>query len=201
MAQQFVETIKIEDGNVQNIAYHQERMEKTIRHFFPSLCLAPVPMLDRIVIPQGYMDLYKARVVYGESGIETVEYSPYTIREINSLQVVLDDTIEYNFKSTNRERLNILSSKKNNSDDIIIVKHELVTDTSFTNIAVYDGRRWITPKHPLLAGTKRANLLELGVIQEADITLADLQDAQKVGLFNAMIEFGKREIAIKNIHF
>ena len=33
------------------------------------------------------------------------------------------------------------------------------------------------------------------MIQKADITLEDLRKANKVSLFNAMIEFGEREIA------
>ena len=32
------------------------------------------------------MDFYKARVVYGEQGVEAVEYAPYFIRNINSAQ-------------------------------------------------------------------------------------------------------------------
>ena len=46
------------------------------------------------------MDFYKARVVYGKQGVEAVEYAPYFIRNINSLQVVADDTITYDYKST-----------------------------------------------------------------------------------------------------
>lgn len=55
------------------------------------------------------------------------------------------------------------------------------------------------PRHPLLPGTKRAALLDKGMIQKADITLEDLRNANKVSLFNAMIDFG--EIAIENVHF
>ena len=147
------------------------------------------------------MDFYKARVVYGEQGIETVEYTPYSMREIHSLQVVEDDTIEYGYKSTDRSCLNALVAQKGSCDEIIIVKNGLLTDTSFTNLAVYDGKHWLTPKHPLLPGTKRAALLDKGVIQEADITLEDLRNATKVRLFNAMIEFGEMEIPIENVHF
>ena len=38
------------------------------------------------------------------------------------------------------------------------------------------------------------------MIQKADITLEDLRNANKVSLFNAMIEFGEIEIAIENVH-
>ena len=39
------------------------------------------------------------------------------------------------------------------------------------------------------------------VLQKADITLEDLRNANKVSLFNAMIEFGERKIAMENVHF
>ena len=59
----------------------------------------------------------------------------------------------------------------------------------------------MTPKHPLLPGTKRAALLGKGIIHEADVALEDLRNANKISLFNAMIEFGEMEISIENVHF
>ena len=201
MTQQFIETIKIKDGKAKALAFHQERMERTIRKFFPSLCNASMPSLEKLINPTANMDFYKARVVYGENGVETVEYAPYSMRKIHSLKVVEDDTITYDYKSTDRSRLSALVEKKGSSDDIVIVKHGLLTDTSFTNLAIFDSKRWITPRHPLLPGTKRAALLDKGIIHEADITLKELRNANKISLFNAMIEFGEMEIAIENVHF
>lgn len=201
MKHQFVETIKIKDGEARALSYHQSRMERTIRQFFPSLCSASMPSLRRLVIPTANMNCYKARVVYGEQGVEKVEYAPYAMHNIESLQVVEDNTITYDYKSTDRSCLNALIEKKGACDEIIIVKHGLLTDTSFTNLAIYDGKQWLTPKHPLLPGTKRAPLLEKGIIIEANITLDDLLKADKLSLFNAMIEFGEMEVAISNVHF
>lgn len=202
MAQQFVETIKIKEGEAQTIAYHQERLERTLRHFFPSLCNAlSMPSLEKLVAPTADMDFYKARVVYGEQGVKDITYAAYAMREIRSLQVVENDAITYDYKSTDRSSLNALVAQKGDCDEIIIVKHGLLTDTSFTNLAIYDGNHWITPKRPLLLGTKRAALLDKGIIQEADITLNDLRNAVKVSLFNAMIEFGEREVPIGNVRF
>lgn len=202
MAQQFVETIKIKGGEAQAIAYHQDRMERTIRHFFPSLCSATsMPSLEKLVVPTADMDFYKARVVYGEQGVKNISYAAYAMREIRSLQVVENDAITYDYKSADRSSLNALVAQKGDCDEIVIVKHGLLTDTSFTNLAIYDGKHWITPKRPLLLGTKRAALLDKGIIQEADITLNDLQNAVKVSLFNAMIEFGEREVPIGNVRF
>lgn len=202
MAQQFVETIKIKGGEAQAIAYHQERMERTLRQFFPSLCNATsMPSLEKLVAPTADMDFYKARVVYGEQGVKDITYAAYAMREIRSLQVVENDAITYDYKSADRSSLNALVAQKGDCDEIIIVKHGLLTDTSFTNLAIYDGNHWITPKRPLLLGTKRAALLDKGIIQEADITLNDLRNAVKVSLFNAMIEFGEREVPIGNVRF
>lgn len=116
------------------------------------------------------------------------------MRTISSLQVVCDDTISYSYKSCDRSQLNALAAKKGDCDEIIIVKNNLITDTSFTNLAIFDGNNWLTPKHPLLHGTQRALLLDNGLIKEADITVDDLIKAKRIRLFNAMIDFGEREV-------
>lgn len=202
MKQQFVETIKIKNGKALALPYHQARMERTIRRFFPSFpsftsfpSIASADInLSSLISPKEEMDFYKARVVYGAQGVEAIEYAPYKMKEIHSLKVVEDDSIDYTYKSTDRSALNALAAQKGDCDEIIIIKNGLITDTSFTNLALFDGNRWLTPKHPLLLGTKRAQLLEAGIIEEAELTLEALRKAEKVSLFNAMIDFGEREI-------
>lgn len=200
MEQKFVETIKIKDGKAMGLPYHQKRMERTIHHFFPQITEGAIPSLASLLAPKDGMTFYKARVVYGVQGVESIEYAPYSMREIHSLQVVVCDDIDYTYKSCNRTALEHLVAQKGNADEIIIVKNGLVTDTSFTNIAIFNGKNWLTPKHPLLKGTKRAALLEQERLQEADITLADLKAAKKVCLFNAMIEFGERVVSASDIY-
>lgn len=187
------------NGKPSNLPYHQARMERTIRHFFPNLALNAMPSLQNLITPNENMSLVKARVVYGADGVELIEYAPYSMRPIRSLQVVYDDTISYSYKSCDRSQLNALAAKKGDCDEIIIVKNNLVTDTSFTNLAISDGNCWLTPRQPLLLGTKRASLLDQGFIKEADITAYDLKRAERVRLFNAMIDFGEREVETKNI--
>ena len=201
MKQQFVETIKIKNGKALALPYHQARMERTIHRFFPSFpSLASEEIkLSSLISPKEEMHLYKARVVYGAQGVEAIEYAPYKMKEIHSLKVVEDDSIDYTYKSTDRSALNALAAQKGDCDEIIIIKNGLITDTSFTNLALFDGNRWLTPKHPLLLGTKRAQLLEAGIIEEADLTPEDLKKAEKVSLFNAMIDFGELVIGIRRV--
>lgn len=189
------------NGKPSNLPYHQARMERTIRHFFPNLALNAMPSLQNLITPNENMSLVKARVVYGADGVELIEYAPYSMRPIRSLQVVYDDTISYSYKSCDRSQLNALAAKKGDCDEIIIVKNNLLTDTSFTNIAIFDGNYWLTPRQPLLLGTRRASLLDQGFIKEADITVDDLKRAERIRLFNAMIDFGEREVEAKNISF
>ena len=198
MKQQFVETIKIKNGKALALPYHQARMERTIRRFFPTLASEEIK-LSSLISPKEEMNLYKARVVYGIQGVETIEYAPYKMKEIHSLKVVEDNNIDYTYKSTDRSALNALVAQKGDCDEIIIVKNGLITDTSFTNLALFDGNNWLTPKHPLLHGTKRAQLLEAGIIEEADLTPEDLRKAEKVSLFNAMIDFGELVIGIRRV--
>lgn len=193
MKRQFVETIKIKEGKALNLAYHQARLARTFRASFPSS--RDIPLLEEALSPTPDMVFYKARVVYGEHGIADIQYAPYAMREIHSLKLVTDDAIAYSFKSTDRSELNRLMAQRGDCDDIVIVKNGLVTDTSFTNIAAFIGGRWLTPRHPLLLGTKRAALLDKGILREADITPNDLMKAEKVCLINAMIELGEREVA------
>lgn len=196
MNPKFVETIKVLDGQPFNLPCHQARMERTIRHFFAAM---PVPRLDDLLSAAPSAGLQKARVVYGGQGVEDVQFAPYTLRSLNTLKVVCDDTIDYAFKITDRTALARLAAQKGDCDDIIIVKHGLVTDTSFTNIALFDGHRWLTPKHPLLLGTQRALLLEQGILHEADISVPKLLGCQKLSLINAMMGLDECVVPVQNI--
>lgn len=194
MKQQFVETIKMKNGEVLNLTYHQKRLERTIAHFFPELNSTAIPRLETLIDFPAYKGVFKIRVLYGNKGIEHIECAPYTLRSIRSLQVVHNDEINYAYKSTQRTALQALAAQRGECDDIVIVKNGLVTDTSFTNLAIFNGHEWLTPRIPLLAGTRRAWLLDKGMIKEADLTPHDLYNARKIRLFNAMIDFDECEL-------
>ena len=137
--------------------------------------------------------------MYVEKGIEALSYSPYAVRHVHSLALMQADTIDYTYKSAGREPLNCLFALRGACDDILIVKQGLLTGTSIANIALSDGTHWYTPAHPLLKGTKRAALLEEGILQEKDIRPEDLPSFSTVRLFNAMIDWGELELPVRNI--
>ncbi len=70
-----------------------------------------------------------------------------------------------------------------------MIKEGLLTDTSIANIAIYDGKQWITPKSPLLKGTFRAMMLEKQLLLEKDVKIKDIKNAQGFALMNALLGF------------
>lgn len=132
-------------------------------------------------------------MTYGRD-VESVEFFPYQIRPVHSLQLVRGGQIEYRRKRADRSELNALFACRGEADDVLIVRGGLLTDTSIANIALGDGTGWYTPASPLLEGTQRACLLDAGMIRPLDIHADDLFRFQKIRLFNAMIDFGEIEI-------
>ena len=78
---------------------------------------------------------------------------------------------------------------KSGTDEIIFVDKGLIKDASYANLALFDGVNWFTPKIPLLLGTRRAALLEDGIINEKEISLADLHKYKQVKFINAMMSW------------
>ena len=192
----FIETICINDGVIENLSAHDERMNNTIRVHYGSSVI-PVSLED-FITAEGCKGRTRCRVEY-TSAVEKVEYFPYSIREVKSLQLVNDDMAEYSFKYADRSVLDRNFALRGNADDVVIVRSGMLTDTSIANIALYKEGKWFTPKYPLLKGTRRAGLLAEGIIEE-DIVMADsLHKYEKIRLFNAMISFGEVEMDIKNV--
>jgi len=184
---QLVESLKLKDGVVQNLEYHQTRMNRSMDELFPNA--ARINLETAISIPENCTSgVFKVRVLYGSS-IEKIEIEPYTYRTIQSLKVVHHSSVDYHLKYTDRQILQELFARRGDCDDIIIIKNGLVTDSFAANLLFFDGETWFTPTTPLLKGTKRQFLLDQGVISEKEIREEEIRSFQKVGLINAMIDF------------
>ena len=130
----------------------------------------------------------------------TRDISPYIRKNIETLAIVESNTVDYTWKSTNRDELTLLRAQATSyADEVIIIKNGYVTDTSYTNICFFDGKEWFTPDTPLLRGTMRKFLLDKGVIRETKIQKTDIRHFQKVSLINAMMELGEIIIPTENI--
>lgn len=182
----YIETIRIEEGTVRNLAYHQARFEQT-----RSACLGlhVHPLLNDVIrVPGGMMEgVVKCRILYGNR-IEKIEMDPYVRRPAHSIRVINADHVEYPHKSEDRSALEKLYALRGECDDILIIRKGRVTDTFMANVVLWNGHRWHTPLYPLLPGTMRASLLARGVVSEADISLEQMDQYRKIRLINAFYD-------------
>ena len=178
-----LETIKIEDGEVHNLSYHQARCNKSRETLFG--IKEKLDLFSLINPPK--KGLYRCRILYDEK-LHTVEYIPYRAKTIETLTIVSSELV-YSHKYANRDALNSLLASNPDTDDILIEKSGYITDTSIANIAFYDGKQWITPEEPLLEGTMRAKLLNEGYIHKKKIKKEELHNYTQIALMNSMIGF------------
>ncbi|WP_211096943.1 aminotransferase class IV [Neolewinella litorea] len=166
---------------------HQERVDRSRHHYYgkgPSLKLAEV--LETLDLPSS--GTFKLRLLYG-ARVEKWEVLPYSVREVTSLRVVAADDLRYGRKYADRSGIDKLFNQRQDSDDILMVQREHLTDSSYANLALYDGSKWYTPAWPLLRGTRRAQLIDEGILQPTIIRLRDLFHFEQVRLINAMMDW------------
>ncbi len=192
-----IESIKVVDGQYQNIFYHEQRLNRSLR----TLCgVTEYIDLEKFLagFQQPVNDVLKCRIIYDENEM-AVEFIPYQIKTIETLRVVEHDRINYEFKYVNRKTIDRLFGLRRDCDDILIVKRGMVTDSSYCNIVFRKGSQWVTPWSPLLKGTQRQKLIDLGIITEEEIRLKDIGTFDTWKLVNAMMEFNAPEYEMSNI--
>jgi 4-amino-4-deoxychorismate lyase len=191
-----IETIKVLNRQLCNIELHEKRFNSSRVSLFGS---ERTDLQRQINIPESIDDgLYKCRVIYSDE-IHSVEFVKYEKRVIRTLKLIETVSLDYSHKYLNRVAIDELYDLKGGCDDILIVKNGKLTDTSYCNIALSDGKQWYTPALPLLAGTKRAFLLREKTILVKDISVKQIRDYGEACLFNSMIDFGETVLPVESI--
>ncbi|MGF1533340.1 MAG: aminotransferase class IV [Bernardetiaceae bacterium] len=185
----FIESIACRDGQAQLLPYHQARVRATFAAFFPEhppLVLSH--LLSHIPIPP--TGTHKLRIIYAEQAVRW-ELLPYQLRPITSLRLVKADSISYAFKSEDRRAIQSLFQERGTADDILMIRDNYLTDSSYANVVCWRNGKGFTPHLPLLPGVQRAYLLEARQIEALPITVQSLlRDFEAVSLINAMIPLG-----------
>ncbi len=193
------ETIKISEKKLCNLNYHNLRFNKGCKEIFgiDEYC----DLAEVIDIPDDLdFETHKCRVVY-DSTIRLVSFEPYIRREIKSIKIVQRNEVNYSHKYLDRTLFDKMLKDEKSCDEILIVKNGFITDTSFSNVAFFNGLVWYTPENPLLKGTMRAFLLDTKKIEIAKIRVEDLYKFEKISLINAMNSLGDIELPISCIVF
>lgn len=180
----FFETIRYKNGILENISYHQARINRTVSALGRNTSI----QLDKIQIEAKFEKdiLYKIKYLYNLEGAFHIEKEVYNKKIIQTVSIHQAAQEEYQFKHTNRSWLNE-ALKKSGTDEIIIIQNNIVKDGNYANLIFFDGNEWHTPLHPLLLGTHRARLIEENKIIEKVITLSDLANYTILKYINAMM--------------
>lgn len=181
------ETICIQNGAIQNRSYHENRFLKSYKAYYnktPSFGI--FDFVEFSALKPAIK--YTLKISYNEKESDWV-ISEYLNKLPHRLQVVIDNQISYHIKFSDRKKLNELHAKRDNADDVLILKKGLVTDTSYANILFKKGSLIVTPKKPLLKGTCRARIIKEFSIKQKDIQLHQVHYFTHFQLINAMNDY------------
>lgn len=100
----FSEAIKLKDGVLYNLPYHQRRMDETTQTFYRTK--ADLSVIEAMVPARMNSGLYKCRCCIPIN--RKVEFIPYIFRNPETVAVVADDEIDYAYKYADRSRIDSL---------------------------------------------------------------------------------------------
>jgi len=184
-----IESIRILNGRISHLNLHEDRCNESRAKLW-NLTNA-INLRKKLTIPKNYQDgLVKCRIVYSQE-IEEITFQAYQIRTINKIKIIQSDTISYPFKFEERKELDTLFAAKDDGDEIMIVKNNLVTDAYYYNYVFQKGKQYFTPNQPLLEGVMRSSLILNNKIIKKDIFVTEIQEFDAIHLINAMTPLGK----------
>ena len=194
------ESIKVVDGEFINLEFHQQRVDRSRKELLDDH--SRLVLADMLQVPQQFnQGIVKCRMSYGRT-LGPVDFSSYQRRNISSLRLIRCAGFDYHLKYEDRREIDQIFQLRDSCDEVLIACDGYVTDTSYSNVVLFDGVEWVTPTNPLLKGTQRAKLIASGMVKEKDILVSDLEKYKKMVLINAMLEFDPtHSISIDNIEW
>lgn len=191
-----LESVKISGGFIHNLRFHQERVDRSSRELFGTRGLNLSEVLANLKIPCS--GTFKGRIVCDRE-LRSVEIIPYVKRKIVRVVTIDIGDFSYVHKFLDRKFFNDLKSAHPEADEFILHREGWIKDSTFSNLAFFDGSSWHTPANPLLMGTKRQQLLGEGKILPAEIRLSDLSVYTKMAFINAMNDLDVCTVSLENI--
>lgn len=182
------ETLCIEQQQIKNCAYHQQRYERALYQFYGESAVKIYDLSEIIHLQPEFLNLTpltRCRIDYNAITFQ-IQFFPYQRRKITTFQPVICDEIDYSLKFSDRTLLNHLLEQRGDCDEIIIIKQGKVTDCSIGNLVFRQGEQWFTPDSPLLIGSQRTYLLDTGKIKEKTIFAEDIAQFDEIRVINAM---------------
>lgn len=181
-----IETIKIVDSVPQNMEYHMRRVAESTLALFGRAQQFSFEVLGDKAFGMG---VRKMTIEYSRDRIIDIRFVDYVPRQISSLQLVEATGISYEHKYADRTAIEALRDNRRGqcSDILMYDDRGRILDVSYANVVFENEDGFFTPSSCLLPGTRRAILLDSGVIRTAEIGIDDLKNYKRLYLINAML--------------
>ncbi len=145
----------------------------------------------RAELGEGYRadQLYRLSYSYDRETLCELRCLAYVPRRLERLVLwELPEGFDYSYKYADRSFFEAVQAELPPEELPLFVRSDgSLSDTSYTNIVLWTEAGYKTPERPLLEGTERRRLLEVGQISAAPLTLMDLSACRGVYLINAMM--------------
>lgn len=189
---QFIETIRLENGVLHSLNYHQERVNKTFLQFFrTSSSFSLEKVISKNKPPQ--QGLFKLRIVY-DALQQSIEFAEYTRAKFNSYKLVeIDNNFRYSFKSTDRKLFDKISQETDKNILPILIQNKNVSDSVFSNLIFEKNGKLYSPNTPLLFGTMLSQTLLQHKINMITIKEDEIKNFDYIYPINAMNPLGAIE--------
>ncbi len=189
---QFIESIRVENGVVFGLRFHQKRVNETYQQFFPKAKAFSLRDIIRFEeLPKH--GLYKLRIVY-DVKVREMELQAYLIPRFHTYQTFeVASDFDYTFKSLDRHTFDEISSGLEKDILPILIKGSLVSDSTFSNLIFEKEGLLYTPATPLLYGTMLQQTMKERAVEQVDIRIDDIELFEKIYPINAMNPFGQIE--------
>lgn len=187
-----LETMRWEPGTgVWLIERHLDRLRSSARHLG-----IPVPEdeIERLLGGLAGGRPQRVRLLVPETGHPSVEVLPLAAESpvvglaLDAHPVDRTDVLRYH-KTTRRRPYREAAGRHPAADDVVLV-NDLgeVVETTIANLAVRIGDEWVTPpvEAGCLPGTYREELIDLGVLHERRLTVADLLGSEDIAVINSV---------------
>lgn len=178
------ETIRCENRTLQNLEYHTKRFNSSRLEVYKNSQM--LDLEEVIKIPDWVGEgIYRCRISYDEK-IQKIDFFEYHYKHPKRIKLIEDASIDYHLKYENRSIFFTYLADNKDFDDVLFLQNGFLTDTTYTNIVLFDGKQWITPKTFLLNGTRRQHLLDNQLIKEQSVSVNDLSKFSKIAFINTM---------------
>lgn len=200
-----LESLALIDGTVQNLWFHQQRMDHArVELYGEKANLTPIDL--SLEVAQAYESWIfhnpapstqapslaarvKVRILYG-STLGPIQFQWYHQPEYDQALIVSVLDLDYSIKWADRSCFVPVTKAVPKKSYPLFCQHGFLTDGLTSNIVIFKNGEYLTPRIPLLKGTMRAYLLTKASIIEADLQPEDIYKAGEVILINALNPLG-----------